>query len=531
MISSVVAPSPNGELGGLSFQPNAGAPPAFSGRLPSFNQIARAVAPPTGNFAGAPILADRPGQQSNATIQYSRVVPLISQFDRAMVYGLKRGTLVFVVSLNGRGSLSAPAMTLTGPPLSITDTFKRSMTTPQGSIGNRARLNMSGQQLSEIISWPVMVHMSVDKADKLVVNVAGADSDINNPNYGLDTQYSTQALGSGALIMYDNADIVIDSFNSLRTNVLFAQSAFLMPFSGGRTFPETSFNEILRPPGNTDPDDKLPLVSNLSKLTKYLLDGEKCIGAFVPDGFVLNKFDTEQADDVEAMFDANQHGLYNIAVHGHALCTSYAEFGSNKRKRDGTTMPRDELYVLVVATPVATTASNNTLQKIYAQIQKGEKADNRNDAVTMYQMTKNIPAGALYSGTSVNTIVKTTAFANVRYQRATSNQLRNLSHTRFVMPRESIVAPQEIVVGAWKIGSVVDNAAARLDVDGRAFGVKSTYGLTASTAISWVSAFELYDKFDFEKQPQVTSPTELVKSEWYKWLTPTDTEKKAMTKP
>lgn len=461
MITSISAGSPNGEMNGLTYQPNSGLPTAFQGRRPDFSTFARATAAPANVTDPGPMLNNRPGNESNATIQYARVVPMINDFDRAVVRNLKRGALCFVVSLNPRDD------PLVLSDLKVTDTLN-GKTSVSGSLGNRTRGKAQGQEISEIVGWPFLSEMTMDDRQKLRVNGA----DYQNPTYGMLTQNATIALANRSILMYVGSGgaptidpTVFYSFN----NVTYGKSAFLVPKP--MVANTMTWEGVLRDNSIAAmrdlPYQELPLVKEYNKLTQRLLDANESIGALVPDGMIINKYETDDNPMEEAVLDASQHGLFNVAVAGHSLCTSWASF-EGKRKRDGVTFPRHELYILIVGTPaeLSTTLS--------------PKPTNPTQ-----------PIGAL---TSPN------AFVNIRFQRANTNQMYTLSKMRKSNDADALIKPHEIVLGAWRIASVIDTAASKLDVDGVPLQVKSSYALTTSIRIRWVTALDLFEKYDFNPE-------------------------------
>jgi hypothetical protein len=461
MITTISASSPNGEMNGLTYQPNSGIPTAFQGRRPDFSTFARATAPITNVSDPGPMLNNRPGNESNATIQYARVVPLINDFDRAVVRNLNRGVLCFVVSLNPRDD------PLVISELTVADTLN-GKTSVSGSLGNRTRGKAQGQEVSEIVGWPFLSETTMDDRDTMRIN----GTTYQNPTYGMMTQNATIAFANRSILKLtgnpSGPDIDLSKFYSFIDLNSFNNSAFLAPKTSIANPP--LWTNVLRDPTRAAmkdvPYEQLPMVMEYNKLTQRLLDANDSIGALVPDGMIINKYETEDDAMKEAVLDASQHGLFNVAVAGHSLCTSWASF-EGKRKRDGLTFPRHELYILIVATPA----------KLDTTI------------VSSKPTNPKTPIGAIDPGSD--------AFVNIRFQRANTNQMYNLSKMRKESDEESLVKPHEIVIGAWRIASVIDTAASKLDVDGVPLQAKSSYALTTSVRIRWVTALELFEKYDF----------------------------------
>lgn len=439
-------------MNGLSYQPNSGNPSAFQARRPDFSTFARAIETPTSLTDVGPMLNNTAGKTSNATIQYARVVPMKNDFDRAVVYNLNRGTLSFVVSLNAKDD------PLVVNNLTVTQTLNGE-TTVSGSLGNRARnYKHAGQEVSEIVSWPFLSATSPD--DRTTLRLGGQD--YVNPTYGMTVQNATLLLSERSVLMPG----VLDSNYIQRVE----NSAFLQPVPQKNP---SSWSNVIRSNGEAKtPYSNLKVVKAFQKLDTALLSSEK-LGALVPDGMVINKYETEDNAMDQAMLDASQHGLFNIAVAGHSLCTSWASF-EGKRKRDALAFPRHELYVLIVGTPVnlLPKSSSNSPQK----------------------NTTSVPTGYAASITNGESL----SYVNLRYQRANSNQMYNLSSMRNDEDAHSILGKHEYVLGAWRIASVIDTAASKLDVDGAPLNMKSSYALTTSIRIRWVSALDLYEKFDFK---------------------------------
>lgn len=466
LLSSIIAPSPNGELGGLTFQNHGGIPTAFAGRRPSFAQIAAAAAPPTAMNPNAPNLSNQADKRSNNVIQHARVVPMASAFDRALVGGLQRGSLVFTIPTNQKemnntiqitseDGVSLKYATRGGLP----DTNEKIV----GSLGNRARLTMyDSQQISEIIGWPMLCSIN-DERVKIATIKKGTD-DYQNPVAGMLVSNVTKLLKDRAVLMVDGLDF--------STNVkAFTTSAFLCPQKYARAKP---WGECIRTDDETTNKiarDKLKLIELMEVLQGKLLSRES-IGYFVPDGMIINKYETEGNDAAaEAFLNASQHGLFNIAVGGVSLCTSWAEFNTN-RKRDETTLPGHELYILVVGTPVELT---NTTE--------------RNDVDQPRGFDDN------FTGKT------NPAFANLRFQRATTMEMTHLTSKKKATgtdaQQHAPVKSYEVVLGAWRVGSILDTAAAPLDIGGVTIGAKSTKAMMANVQIKWVHSIDLFETFDY----------------------------------
>ena len=90
---------------------------------------------------------------------------------------------------------------------------------------------------------------------------------------------------------------------------------------------------------------------------------------------------------------------------------------------------------------------------------------------------------------------------SIRYQRTTSRELWAMSNRRCSRKSSSFLGRREVILGAWRLGSVIDASASRPVLPSDSFGVSRTTGLaemqgiTISTAIRWVSSFELHDMY------------------------------------
>jgi hypothetical protein len=125
---------------------------------------------------------------------------------------------------------------------------------------------------------------------------------------------------------------------------------------------------------------KVPQVEAYRSLQKFqaeVWDGAKGLtSSWNPDGIVMGVFgsaerwdsrgDEHDPSSFDASMDRRQGALYNIAVQGHAIATSWSDKGAASMvlPRKYVALPRDKLYVLIVALKVndANGGVNNLLQ-------------------------------------------------------------------------------------------------------------------------------------------------------------------------
>ena len=200
--------------------------------------------------------------------------------------------------------------------------------------------------------------------------------------------------------------------------------------------------------------DNLAAVTNLWNFYSYsdgMLSEEK-MGKYVPAGVVLYKYSTEGANkQAEFELDDMQHSLYNIVIQGHAMVTSWAVHGPGENVRNArrlVTMPRDVLYVVIVA-----------------------------------KWTTNESGGT---------------FSHFRAARSTSEELNKIGKNRATPGTNVDLKANEVIVGAWRIGSVIDNAASRTAPSVFATAPQTppqAMGLTVSIGIKWVTSYALHDMY------------------------------------
>ena len=444
--------TPNGDFGGRSFQGVGGPPTSLRGAPVPFPGAPNKP----GSDIGEPnIMRDTAGRRSNATVQYSRVVPMGSKAQKLETEGLQPGVLAWTSNDErmqkraGRGVERMYKLTswnwlqsevMLQPPPQGGAVAGRPPRAP-GDLGPRQRHAVRDGGTGE-----VGVELTAGAAEYFQLNRPAMVGGV------LASPYLMWGPRDGALPIRSSADVIdnteYDMLNPVRTlwHVLYET-----PDDDDRE--EAAFRDKLRREDLLLPEGLVP---------PRLLSRE-VMGGYTPDGFVLYKYSTEGADSVaEGELDDAQNGLFNIVVGGHALVTSWAVFdpverpygavqGSKKSKRL-VTMPRDTLFIVV----------------------KGRWLKNGDDDGGW--------------------------FVDLRYVRSTSEELmRNSTNTRRLGPDTNVdLKEDEFVLGAWRIGSVIDSAASRTRPSSFATAPVTptqAMGLTVSVGIHWVTSYALHDMF------------------------------------
>ena len=253
-----------------------------------------------------------------------------------------------------------------------------------------------------------------------------------------------------------------------------------------------------------------------------------------PDGLTLSKL-ASPADDqmVTEELDTRSGQLFNVAVAGNSIATTWT--GNPEMP----SMPGDGVYMLLVAdvetvTGAADTAvppsdtpaapgddSHTNLAKKFVEavkINDGPQIDATRTAATE-KFIKNLGLGtedmkaeyekiaALSQKVRRNEAGVTSChMTNFRWRRATSSYLANNSavkvdskHCRcnLGLGIEGNTVFGQYIVGAWRIGTVLDNAASRAGAP--AMGVRtapSSYAISVNVHVQWVSGDDLFRKYD-----------------------------------
>ena len=483
------------DFGGGSFQNVSGPPTSLRGAAPGFPGTSNR---PGASIAEPAILRDTPGRRSNATVQYHRIVPMGSRAQEAETAGLRQGVLGF--------------------------TYNDRMNNT-----NRAPSGQGVEKLSHLVAWDYLVQ-KIDRATD-----GGVDGSVpvrNPPDVsGTDDVQRVQRLTNYCKVRLREDDI--KNFELDMSPQSFSASPFLMwkDWKDSNLYKKTNQVEI-RTAGDTSKLKKEPLqYDDFERVQKLwdliLLDkkdssgllSEDCMGRYKPDGFVLYKFATEGGDQLaETMLDANQHGVFNVVVSGHAMATSWAQFDPDtKQSRRLLTLPRDVLYVAIKGQWIHKKTAKDQLDDAITDNKKAKGEEN--DAKTTLESKRSayentgsdtalremIDAKKVHDKTIMDVGSTTTryndmtqlfnsapCFHSFQLIRTTSNELNGTSTTSRL---KSWLRENEVILGAWRIGSVIDSAASRAIPAGglSASSNPTTMGLTVSVAIRWVSSYMLHD--------------------------------------
>ena len=210
-------------------------------------------------------------------------------------------------------------------------------------------------------------------------------------------------------------------------------------------------------------------------------DGGTC--RFQPHGTIICRYVTDNDSNVDAHMEAIENGLVNVCVQGHSMSAAFSGFASalrdsSRRARRLVTMPRDVMYIVCVGrlnlgcVGHDTSVSNSLSENRYVAdgpLSRLEPSELRNRA----------------------------CFDHIRFERTTSEELRKHSQDRLSVAKGGFLRANEVILGAWRLGSVVDSAASRLKPAGgmSASNDPNTMSVTLSVGIRWVSSFELHEQF------------------------------------
>ncbi len=262
---------------------------------------------------------------------------------------------------------------------------------------------------------------------------------------------------------------------------------------------------------------------------------EKGFFSWSPDGLTMSKL-ASPADDqmVTEELDTRSGQLFNVAVAGNSIATTWT--GDPEMPN----MPGDGVYILLVAdvetklgafnasapkdTEDAVEAGSHTdlAQQFVEAVKRnnGAEIDAARAAATREFIQNKDPlpeqrkaafeqiAKFSQAVRSSKKSVERCQMTNFRWRRATSSYLANHScvkvdskHCRCglglgVNMATDIVFGQYIV-GAWRIGTVLDNAASRAGAP--SMGVRtapSSYAISVNVHVQWVSGDDLFRKYD-----------------------------------
>ena len=507
---SFVQPSraPGSDFSGLAYQPTAGNPIGVPKGL---------ISPPGAN-AGLPesgaageILRDTPGKRSNATIQYSYVVPAASDASKQETQSLHTaGTLAYAMPYGASGLYG---MEMGGSARSFL-----------GASSN------GPDRLHRLVSHHHLVSMQRPSSETLDMNDDSAqtytDTFTSNPRQrithliNLGTKMKgvqlgvqdgllttlTKLVGGGNVRGIPLADESMGF--ELRDDGIRA-SPFLLPydFVTTRTEPDSQYNvkhngpplgELVGPfakrryvadSGVTDVDDVRYQLYDALCFNQQGLFSETALGPWRPLGFVLYKYSTFGYDEqAEEALDSRQSALFNIAIGGQTIVTQLSTLlrdlaplagGSLQMRASASrdrwnrlrTMPGDLLYLVVVGEVVKGGKKvNGAIGELDAS---GTRLVNiRLELTTSEEMSSDAtPIGGYGAGTK-----------------------QTFDGRHYRMGRMGLKAT-EVIVGGWQLGSIIDNAASRAMGGGGPIEDPTTYGLNVLVSIKWVNGLVLHEKY------------------------------------
>lgn len=194
-------------------------------------------------------------------------------------------------------------------------------------------------------------------------------------------------------------------------------------------------------------------------------DGPMPFNSWTPDGIVMYKYETADGNNsnnmnpeaLNTLMDRRQGAMFNIAVAGPATTFAWTSQKDMELSRRCLCLPRNMYYLLVVATFDTTTDPD----------QPGLK--------------------------------------ELRYLNTTSYDLNQHAHQGERMS----LKPDEVIIGGWQIGSVIDNSAAPMASMGGGAALNGpqirsgTMGARIAVSIKFVSPFDLHMKYwSVKKHPQ-----------------------------
>ena len=231
-------------------------------------------------------------------------------------------------------------------------------------------------------------------------------------------------------------------------------------------------------------DDEMPQWEAYSMLIEQpLFDSDHGTCRFQPHGTIICRYVTDSDADVDAHMEAIENGLVNVCVQGHSMSAAFSGFASalrdsSRRARRLVTLPRDVMYIVCVG------------RLNMGCVGHGEVSDNT------------LADGGSVGRSSLSEMsddqrAKSSCFDHIRFERTTSEELRKHSQDRLAVEKGGFLRANEVILGAWRLGSVVDSAAARLKPAGgmSASNDPNNMSVTLSVGIRWVSSFELHEQF------------------------------------
>ena len=499
--------APNGDFGGRSFQAVGGAPTGIRATGPGFPGAANTP----GQGIGAPeILRDTPGRRTDATVQYNCVVPMGPKFSRehAETEGLHPGALCFVhndESLEKSGRYGPDKMQRLVSYEHLASHLGGSTMRVPGVTGEDIQ---EAREVQTARGYPDAVQVIELRSDYQVIpleakwyeNRTGYVDALETgpPSINLlsfpylitvDAARNTQQMLQSPFISawlktpflmwaVEQSDASYGTWESVRDNPFgtdgppwsTTRDAEVRRVNGG---PEYAAEQTLEPIEKFADLDDMPQMQAYRMYIEHQLDGAgldgACVNAFRAHGIVIYKFATQGKDiDAEIELDYRQNGIFNVCIQGKTLSAPFTSFAtaarnSHKRQKRLVTLPRDRMYIVVVGRLNLTGKGNEIPQR-----NMGQRPPNGQSVID-----------------------------HIRYERTTSEEFLQKMRYRMSIEKGSFLRENEVILGAWRIGSVVDNAASRAMPSGSptsALGLQAM-GITLQVGIRWVTSYELHETY------------------------------------
>jgi hypothetical protein len=226
--------------------------------------------------------------------------------------------------------------------------------------------------------------------------------------------------------------------------------------------------------------------------------------SFRPDGVVLGKFGSADRWDVDGSVGSVQHNedtqldmqagaLYNIIVEGFGVCSNFWGQSSQvfQSPQKHKILPRDKLFLLVVANTVAVTTDPDP------QLRLSDFVLVRASSADLFRMA------GLVGATEADGRYSTSSSLEEMFGHAIPGvpaYKDPYGATIAAVPAKAF-NPDARIVGGWEIGSVTDNAAA--ETTNSFAGPKSNgkrqrqsfMSMQLNVNIRWIDSFELHERY------------------------------------
>jgi hypothetical protein len=276
-----------------------------------------------------------------------------------------------------------------------------------------------------------------------------------------------------------------------------------------------------------------------------------------PDGIILSKLSSPSDDPMTSTeLDARQAQLFNVAIQGPAITTSWTSSNATPNKQKLECQPMDRVFVCLVAElSYKLTASdelrdavhrrneahnsvveilksialakqnretngvplNELKRRLHDHMQQAEVAAKQMAHVAQTDMvsasTPNAPTSmddhrvAMEKLRANTLLVDSAKLTKFRLLRSTSSHMINHSHFKFEdknsrcqlsfrpYSNETKSGCADYIVGAWCVGTVLDSAASRSSVGMLVRRAPSSMAMNVNVNVEWWSAKKLYQHF------------------------------------